>query len=350
MIRAALFDGPGLPFRLQELESRTEFQHRLHVDLCTLCGSDLHTAFGRRPGPTPAILGHEIVGTLETPGGLFDAVGAPLSDGTRVILGTSAHCGKCFYCTHDLPQKCERLFKYGHEAYDPEDGPAGGLATTIVLRLGSVLARVPESLPDAVAAPAGCAAATVFAAWNKVKDAKPETVVVLGLGMLGLTACAVAADAGSQVIGVDVLPDRHDKARLFGANDCVNPDRLPAMLRERTAGRGADLVLEFSGRAEACQSAVASARIGGTIVFVGAVAPIPPIAIAPEQWIRRCLTLIGVHNYAPRDLADAVSFLTSAQGRYPFAGLLERVYPLMDVNRAFADANRESGIRIGVNP
>lgn len=90
--------------------------------------------------------------------------------------------------------------------------------------------------------------------------------------------------------------------------------------------------------------------MGGTIVFVGTVAPVPAIALAPEQWVRRCLTLVGVHNYAPPDLADAVAFLAESHLRFPFVQLVGSTYPLAEVNRAFEDANSESGIRIAVNP
>lgn len=231
MIRAAIFDGPGKPFRLEELRDIASSSPLLRVRMCTLCGSDLHTAFGRRSGPTPSILGHEIVGTLQNADGLRDVHGDFLDDGDRVVLGTAAHCGVCFFCTRGLPQKCERLFKYGHEAYDPQRGPAGGLSETIALQPGSVLARVPSTLPDAVAAPAGCAAATVFAAWNKVRQTKPETVVVLGLGMLGLTACAVASAAGATVVAVDVQAARRELAGTFGAMFATTPDELPQLLR-----------------------------------------------------------------------------------------------------------------------
>src|SRR6516162_3148978 len=114
MIQAAVFDGAGKPFRFEcvappKLEAG---EVRVRVSLCTICTSDLHTFAGRRPGPTPCVLGHEAVGVVEETGGVvcdFEE-GYPLIAGDRVVWSVANSCGRCFFCRQTLlPQKCERL-------------------------------------------------------------------------------------------------------------------------------------------------------------------------------------------------------------------------------------------------
>ncbi|WP_227254418.1 alcohol dehydrogenase catalytic domain-containing protein [Frigoriglobus tundricola] len=166
MIKAAIFDGPDQPLRVERVSAPAikRGEALVRVSLCTVCGSDLHTFSGRRRERTPCVLGHEPVGVVEEINGdLFDVSGAPVRAGDRVVWAVAVSCGACFFCRRGLPQKCDSLRKYGHEAVTPQCGPVGGLATHCHLLRGTAIVRVPADLPDAVAAPAGCATATVAA-------------------------------------------------------------------------------------------------------------------------------------------------------------------------------------------
>jgi alcohol dehydrogenase len=357
MIRAVLFDGPGKPFRFQTysrpiLETGAAL---VRISLCTICGSDLHTFTGRRTGPLPCILGHEPVGILEEiEGEVFDVAGARLQVGDRVVWSVSVSCARCFFCTHGLPQKCQSLRKYGHEQDDPAQAPLGGLTTHCHLLPGTAIVKVPESLPDRVAAPAGCATATVAAAWRGASRqggeslSAPATIVVIGLGMLGLTASAWASAQGHTTIVCDREESRLEQARLFGATRFARPEHLRESVLEATAGRGADLVLELSGSAAANRLALEVLRVGGTAVLVGAVSPTEPIAVLPEQIVRRCLTVCGVHNYTPTDLLAAISFLGKHHQQFPFADLVSQAFPLDSVAEAFEFAEKLRPVRVAI--
>ena len=133
---------------------------------CNLCRSDLHSHAGRRQVATPTILGHEIVGQIEEFGPhapSMDIAGEPLAIGDRITWSIVLGCGRCYFCTHDLPQKCDRLFKYGHSAINNERSLGGGLADFVVLLPGTACLRVPNGMSDSVAALANCAAATAAA-------------------------------------------------------------------------------------------------------------------------------------------------------------------------------------------
>lgn len=353
MIRAAVFDGPGKGFRLERVATPrlSPGEALVRVRLCTLCGSDLHTFTGRRHGPTPCVLGHEMVGEIaELHGEKADATGRKLAVGDRVTWAVADSCGSCFFCTHALPQKCERLKKYGHHAHDLNRGPSGGLTTHCHLWPGTSVVRVPDVVPDEVAAPAMCATATVAGALRQVGDVKGATVLVLGAGMLGLTAAAMSAASGASPVVADTNPERLATAKRFGAAHVALVSGLSALLQELTAGRGADAVLELAGVSPSVETAIASARVGGTVVLVGSVFPVPPVAVSPETVVRRCLRIVGSHNYAPEDLVLAMDFLTGPGAKCPFAELVPRTLPLDEVNEAFRLAEAEKPFRLGVRP
>ena len=103
-----------------------------------------------------------------------------------------ASCGECFYCRRSLTQKCERQTKYGHEPLRPGHELTGGLASHCVLGEGTALFLVPPELGDAAACPANCAGATVAAAIERAGLLEGKSVLILGAGMLGVTATAWA--------------------------------------------------------------------------------------------------------------------------------------------------------------
>src|SRR5262249_34830595 len=147
--RAVVFNGAGQPLELVRFLAPEPRGAELvvRVTCCTLCRSDLHTHAGRRAEPTPTVLGHEIVGRVEAFGPeapRHDAEGVPLSVGDRLTWAVAASCGSCFFCAEDLPQKCERPYKYGHQRVALERPTGGGLADCVVLVPGTFCLRVPD--------------------------------------------------------------------------------------------------------------------------------------------------------------------------------------------------------------
>jgi alcohol dehydrogenase len=356
--RAAVCLGPNRPLDLQSFPI-PQLQPRevlVRVSCATICASDLHTVHGRRSGPIPCVLGHEIVGTIAALGPeapRLDLAGQPLALGDRVTWTVAASCAQCFFCEHDLPQKCEALFKYGHTASRPDRPFTGGYAEYCVLVGGTGVLRVPDALPDALAATANCTTSTVAAAMRLLKVTAPipgSTVFVLGAGALGLNACAMLRESwASHVVCCDTDPARAKRALDFGATHAVTPAELPA-LRSTAFPRGFDAALEFSGASVAVTTAIDSLRIGGTALLVGTVLTCPSVPLDPEMVVRRMLTIRGLHNYAPLDLVTAVDFLAAAQHRYPLASLIADSYPLDAINSAFRAATQRPGFRIAVCP
>jgi alcohol dehydrogenase len=321
---------------------------------CTLCGSDLHSFEGRRAVPTPTVLGHEIVGEIVAFADQCrhrDLAGNELRPGDRVTWSVVASCGECFYCRRGLPQKCQAAVKYGHETIRPGRELLGGLAEHCLLAPGTAVVRLPDELPLEAACPASCATATIAAAIAAAGELRDRHVCVLGAGLLGLTACAMARQRGAaEVMAVDVHAGRRGRALQFGASRSCSPEELPGVIAELTHGHGVDVVFELSGATAAFQSAWPLVRLGGAIILVGSVFPGPAVPIELEQIVRRNLVLHGVHNYSPAHLLAAVEFLADAHRVFPFSELVAEWHPLTDVSAAFESARDREKIRVGVRP
>ncbi len=329
----------------------------VRIRCATICGSDLHTCFGRRAAPTPSVLGHEMVGDIEAigPAGAAEFQGGALQPGDRVTWSMVWSCGGCFFCELGLPAKCERLRKFGHEPLQPGRELFGGFAERCLLPEGTAILRVPSNLADVVASPANCATATVAAVLGEAGGVAGKTLVIAGAGMLGLTACAMAAEGGArQVIAVERDPARARRAVEFGACVVLDGSASAAELRrevgERTDGRGADAVMDFTGSPDAMEAGWQLLRPGGTLLLAGAVFPARPVAWPAEEVVRRWLRIRGVYNYAPRDLRAALEFLAGAGHRYPFASLVGREFPLRRIQEALAFAEVERPPRVALRP
>jgi putative phosphonate catabolism associated alcohol dehydrogenase len=357
--RAAVFRAPNQPLTIESfpLPSLGGREAIARILCTTVCGSDLHSYTGRRHSPAPSVLGHEMVGEICSmgPDGALDFHGNPLAPGDRVTWSMVWSCGACFYCSRGLRPKCEHLMKFGHEQIAPGRDLIGGLAEHCILREGSAIFRVPANVPDLVASPANCATATVAAVFRNAGTVEGQTVVVLGAGMLGLTACAMASALGAAcVIAIEIDPARAELALRFGASLVLDGSAPAADLRrqilDQTAGRGAEFALEFTGMPEAIEAGFDLLRFGGHFVLAGATFPSRPVALPAEQLVRRMLQITGVYNYEPADLATALDFLSANIARFPFETLVGRTFSLDHVQAAFEYAEAVRPPRVAVVP
>lgn len=330
----------------------------IRVTCCTICGSDLHTYCGRRSAPPSCVLGHEIIGeivkwNLATPP--VDFHGNQLSKGHRVTWVMATGCGNCFFCQNQLPQKCERIFKYGHER--GSEIPTGGLSQFCVLVPGTSLFVIPESMPDEVACPANCATATVAAAIRTVAETHRLAgckALITGAGMLGLTAAAQLADAGAgQIVITDLDEKRLESAKRFGATQVIQSDdqqKFDSIVNRITENRGFDVALDFAGVTNAVETCLQNTRTGGAVLLAGSVFPMNAISISPETLVRRLLTIRGLHNYRPSDLDHALQFLDRTRSQFPFHELVSKFFPLEQTPEAFRFAVDERPVRVGIQP
>ena len=354
---AAVFHGPGKSFDVCEVPIPVLNTGELLVEvtMCTICGSDLHTFNGRRSCECPTILGHEITGrVVELNGCVQDMTGHDLQPGDRVTWSIAASCGCCFYCANAIPQKCDRLAKYGHEPLATH-GPVGGLARHCRVLTGTAIFRVPESLTDAEVCPVSCCTATAAAALRTAGPIAGTSVAIMGAGSLGLTAAAMALrQQAKHVFLADMDESRLRRAEsLTGClpiSVATGNNELQQRILDQTHDRGVDVVLEMTGSTDAAESGMDVLRIGGRLVLVGAVFPGRAMEISAEDVVRRLLRIEGVHNYRPDDLRTALEFLETAPADSPAKNLVEREFRLDEVTEAFHYALENRPLRVAVCP
>jgi putative phosphonate catabolism associated alcohol dehydrogenase len=335
--RVAIFDGAGRPFRVEDrpLPARLDAGTVLvAVSLATICGSDLLTHAGRRVEPVPSVLGHEGVGLVVASG-----AGREAWRHKRITWTSTDSCGDCAACNAwGLPQKCASVFKYGHAPLRESSGLHGTYATHILLRRGTRLVEVPADVADAVAASANCSLATMVNAIAH-RPASCRVAVVQGAGLLGLHGCALLRAAGvDRVIVTDTDPTRLARVRAFGGEPADLAD-LPT--------HGVDLVVEATGDPAAVTEGLRVLRPGGSYTLVGMVHPQSALHVTGEAIVRGCLTMRGVHNYAPNHLDEAVAYLGTCS--LPWASLVSPPLPLARLDDAFALAATRQWARVAVS-
>ena len=293
----------------------------VEMTAATICGSDRHTVSGRRSGPRPSILGHEGIGKVV----VSQRHGVRVGD--RVVFSVTDTCGSCSRCKAGLSAKCHKVRKVGHEPFEGDWRLNGTYATHMVVRPGMTVEHVPAHVDDAAASTAGCAIATVMACIEAAGPLEGRTVMVNGLGMLGLVAVAAAKVGGA---GHVVAVDPSERARLLvdGLADdilSVGESRQPV-----------DVSIELSGARQGVESVLAALEIGGTAVLAGSVAPTEPVELDPEWLVRGWRTVTGVHNYEPRHLSEAVHFLDQHQDLLPWNSIIGNRWALGELADAFS--------------
>ncbi len=358
--RAAVFERPDQPLALREIAVPTKLEPDTvlcKIRMSTICGSDLHTIFGRRIEPAPSMLGHEIVGEIVAyqTDNLCDYNGAPLKEGDRITWSVTASSHRCRYCRLGIPQKCTSVRKYGHLALDVPPHITGGYAEYICLMPGTALFKVADNLPDEVVAPANCTLATALNAVTTIRLSPDDTVLIQGAGLLGLYLCALAKNQGCPAIVVtDVDPARLDIARQFGADYCFDArehslDELAQCIKAYCPDDRLTVAFEACG-AEVASIAVNALDIGGRYLPAGLVTPNSILNIDANDVVRKCLTIAGIHNYDANHLRAGLEFLEAHHSDYPFDAIVGKVFPLTRVNEAIAEASSGRHIHVGIKP
>jgi putative phosphonate catabolism associated alcohol dehydrogenase len=357
--KAVIFNGQGKPFEfiMRQLPPIKPGEILVRTLYTTLCGSDIHTYCGRRFEPPQVVLGHEIVGEVlwidpEHPG--VDYRGETLAVGDRVTWSIFSVPAGVVAPRADIPQKSPALFKYGHVLAEGEDVFNGGLADYCILRANTAVIRIPESVPLKVAATINCAHATVTGALRVAGDIAGKRVLVFGAGLLGLSCVAMCTEAGATTVGViDNDPTRLQWGRRFGATATyTSPVGGTSGPLEATSGPlpwpEADVVFDMSGSPEAMKTGLDSLAIGGCAIWIGAVFPAPPVPVDAQMVVRKVLQIRGLHNYNYEDFVNATSFIEKNYMKYPFGEVIEKEYPLNDIEEAFAYAAGSKPVRVGI--
>jgi D-arabinose 1-dehydrogenase-like Zn-dependent alcohol dehydrogenase len=290
---------------------------RIRVHACGVCHSDIVTKFGLLPGLTyPRVPGHEVVGVV-------DAVseGEPLFKvGQRVGLGWhGGHCNYCIPCREGKFVLCENQQVAGL-AYD------GGYADYLIAP-ANALARVPDELSDADAAPLMCAGVTTFNALRHSGAAPGDVVAILGIGGLGHLGVQFAAKAGYHTVAIARGQDKAALAKELGAHHYIDSKTQDLAAELQKLG-GARVILSTVTSAGVLTEAVNGLALGGNLVIAGV--PSEPISVPPFPLVLGARSVTGWSSGTGMDSEDTLNF-SALTGVRPKIEL----YPLEKAPEAF---------------
>ncbi len=248
---------------------------RVKVAAAGICHSDLSMVNGTLRPSFPLVLGHEAAGTVSEVGANIGTVAV----GDRVVVNWAPPCRRCWFCLNGQPYLCKTVEGVASlPAGALADGTplhnamgVGAFADEVILS-GNGVVPLADGVPLDVAALLGCAVLTGVGAVRNTARVRPgESVVVIGLGGVGLSAIAGARLSGAgPIIAVDVSAEKEKLATGAGATHFIQAnDKQSKQVRTLTGGRGADHAFECVGRAATIRAAWNCVRRGGQVTVVG---------------------------------------------------------------------------------
>lgn len=330
---------PGkLEYREYDLPKVEKGGLLVKVTQTNVCGSELHIWKGSMQRTT---LGHEFVGTVQELGDgvTTDCAGRPLAIGDRITATYFEVCGKCFHCAHGEFEKCDNTYR--HSWQPPENYPfKGTFATHYQVDPDQYFYKVPENIPDAVAAGINCAVSQVLFGLDTVSLKMNDTIVIQGAGGLGLYGCAIASHAGAKVIIIDGVESRLEQAKKFGADYTINMneydtvEKRTAKVKELTDGKGADIVMEVTGVPAAFAEGLGYVRPCGKYLTMGNVTLGSNVQFDPAALTKSQVVIYPINRYKPWYLDKALQFVSSTIDKYPYEDLMDNDFTFEQIEDA----------------
>lgn len=295
-MKIARVPAAGEPFELTDvpIPEPGPGEVRVKVHACGVCHSDSLTVMGAMGNDFPRAPGHEVAGAVDAVG---DGVEA-WAEGDRVGVGWFGGC--CFTC-----EPCRR-----GDFISCENGKVAGISydggyAEYMVAPAEALARIPDDLADADAAPLLCAGITTFNALRNSVARPGDRVAVLGVGGLGHLGIQYAAKMGFEVIAIARGTDKEPLARELGAHHYIDSTATDVTEALRALG-GADVVLATVTVPEAMEPVLGALRPRGQLIVVGA-AP-DPMRIPPTALIPGSTAIKGHASGTSRDSEDTLRF------------------------------------------
>lgn len=350
MITAAVLPAPHRPLEIREFALPRLKAHEIEVRLVAsgVCHSDWHIVKGEWPQvELPSILGHEGAGVVAAVG---DGIG-DVRPGDHVILSWKPSCGYCEMCQKGHPAVCSLPHDQSAAPIFPDSdrrmlkmNGLGTFSTRTIVRRTSVV-PIAKDMPLAQAALIGCGVMTGLGAVVNTARVEPgSAVAVFGCGGVGLNCLQGARLVNAwPIIAVDVLDNKLELARQFGATHVVNAQREDpvARIKALTGGAGAHYAFEAIGLTPApfIQS-VECTRPRGVTVYVGHAPVHTELKMDARMWIEEKTVIGSLYGSARTQLDFPRIVQLYREGRLLLDELVSREFPLAQVNDAFAALER----------
>jgi S-(hydroxymethyl)glutathione dehydrogenase/alcohol dehydrogenase len=365
--KAAVLHGVGEDWRIEEVDLGDPVMGEVQVRLVGsgLCHSDHHARTGDETGGEsglfPIVGGHEGAGVVIKVGPGVTR----LAPGDHVVTAFIPACGVCDPCSRGLQNLCD-LGMYLYEGVAiadqthrvTQDGTGvmqmcllGTFSPYITVHEASVV-KIEDDIPLELAALLGCGVATGWGSAVEIGGTKADdTVVVVGVGGVGMNAVQGARAAGARfVIAIDPVPFKRDMAVKFGATHTFDSieSALP-MVDEITWGRMAHTVVLAQGRMEGefLQPALAMTAKGGQVVVTGlgdSTAEDTKLNLYELTLLQKRVQGAIFGGSGPRTMVPKLLNEYRA-GRLNLADLVTRTYRLDEINQAYDDMLEGRNIR-----
>ncbi|MFC1901960.1 zinc-binding dehydrogenase [Chloroflexota bacterium] len=372
-MKAAVSYGLGEPFVIEdvELDPPEKGEVKVRLGAAAICHSDIHDFKGEHGNPEfPATGGHEAAGYVEEVG---EGVTYVKPGDAVVVTIVTAGCGECYSCIQGMPKLCER----GRGPKFPSREKFNGLSAPgrYVTKKGQrltqmsgrtmaafaeyttvpqeALVKIPADMPIDRAPLLACGVISGYGAvMHHAKVPALSSVVVVGTGGVGLNAVQAAKIAGAYpIIAVDILDNKLEVARTFGATHTVNSrkekDPIEAV-RQITYGRGADYVfIVVAGTDILRQGFLMSAFHGMTVIlghgFIEPLSEFQPTDFVGTDRILTGCAMGGTSFNVRIDIPKLVELYQL--GILKLDELISGRYKLEQINEAIASVERGEALR-----
>lgn len=293
-----------------------------------ICGTDQSIYYGGIPVKYPLIMGHELVGEVVEGEG-------DIGTGSRVIVDPIYYCGHCYQCRAGQTNLCTNGGLLGRDR-------DGGFAELVSVPTGNIH-RLPDQIEDREA-PLIQVLTTCLHAHRPSGVFPGEAVLVIGLGVTGQLHVQLAKARGAYpVIGITRSAWKRQLAERLGADLTAPPGATAEkMILDATDGRGADLVIECSGKVSVLADAVRLARIGGRVLAYSTYTETEG-KLPFYDWYYKELRIINARAAKAEDFQSAIDMVR--RGEIQLAPLISHTLPLPELGSALGLLTGDDGSR-----
>ena len=291
-------------------------------------------------GQNQAVIGHEGVGEV-----VAVAEQGPVRVGDRVVVLPQFSCGRCHHCMGGDYIYCEDSYDFAGL-----HGSTAGAGTFAhyTLKPAWLLPKLPEDVSFTQATMAIDGIGASFGGFEAIGVSSQDTVLITGLGPVGLGAVVNARFRNARVIGVEPAPWRAHRALEMGAEAVLDPNDpdILQQIRSLTGGRGVDCAIDCSGRVSSERLCIDATRRRGRVAFVGECGDEVSIRVSPDL-IRKGLTIVGSWLYNMGDYAKVMKVIRQS----PLIDLLiSHQLPMSQIQTGFSLLAQGEAAKIVVDP
>ena len=325
-MKAAVFHGSGKALEVTEVPTPVPAagQVLVKVAACGVCHTDMHYIDHGVPTfkQPPMILGHEPSGIIA---GVGDGV-KNFKEGDKILLPAVLTCGYCPNCRIGKENICDNMVMFGNHV--------DGAYAEYVLAPAKDTLHLPDELPLEESSIIADAISTPYhAVVNRGQVKAGDNIVVFGCGGVGINTIQIAAAVGASVIAVDIIPEKLELAKKFGAQEVINAkevERIDKAVKKMTGG-GADVTFEVIGNPATIQMAFACIKKGGRTVVVGYTHKPVELPAAKIMFFEQ--EIVGSLGCRPVDYPKIIEMART--GKIKVKELVTGKYPLDKINEAF---------------